>query len=221
MLALFIVEIRPEDLEIKNYVGRTAMCKIDEALWKSKNKLVSLKTFYYPDIGSEEVNDFKRELWLTSHMDHPNLVRFLGGSSDPPNLYIVTELVKNGSLWEILHDKQRILPGPLRLRMAYELAQGMAYLHSKNILHRDLKSENVLVGQIDPPGTEPVVKIANLGIARWKRPTADITMTAGRGTQQWSTVHPLLTTRLSSSLISLFFSGTGGNAREQRLFVPS
>lgn len=80
-------------------------------------------------------------------MDHPNVIKFLGGCSDPPHLHMVTEIMKSGSLWDVLHDEKRYLSGDLRLRMALEIAAGMTYLHQRNVLHRDLKSENILVSQ--------------------------------------------------------------------------
>lgn len=54
-----------------------------------------------------------------SQLDHPNMIRFLGGNGEPPNAYLVTELVENGSLWELLHDRKKIIPWTMRMRIAY------------------------------------------------------------------------------------------------------
>lgn len=51
-------------------------------------------------------------------MDHPNLIRFLGGKGEPPQVYLVTEIVENGSLWDLLRDKKRGMPWHLRARVA-------------------------------------------------------------------------------------------------------
>ncbi|KAL6070956.1 Serine/threonine-protein kinase HT1 [Balamuthia mandrillaris] len=177
------VNIPLEELEIQEQLGRGALCRVDKAVWKKQNMVVAVKTFYCPDLVPQELADFRRELWLTSQMDHPNLIRFVGGSSEPPHLYLVTELVENGSLWDILHKEEFELTWELRLQMALEIASGMKYLHDKNVLHRDLKSENLLVGDLD--GTGPVIRIADLGVARWRRPSVDTPMTMGRGTQVW------------------------------------
>jgi serine/threonine protein kinase len=64
-----------------------------------------------------------------------------------PNLCIVTEFAKNGSLHTILHDPSMRLPWHQRLRMLRDAALGVHYLHSLSpcIVHRDLKPANLLV----------------------------------------------------------------------------
>jgi hypothetical protein len=47
------------------------------------------------------------------------MIRFLGGSGDPQNAYLVTELVENGSLWDLLHDRKRVIPWAMRIKIAY------------------------------------------------------------------------------------------------------
>lgn len=125
-------------------------------------------------------------------MNQPNIISFHGGSNEPPDLYLVTEYLEGSSLWDVLHDKRQELPWDLRLRIATEVAQGMAYLHEKNVIHRDLKSESiVLINLGDPASNQVVAKISDLGIARWKQPIDDVVLTMGRGTPQWSTTKPL------------------------------
>lgn len=183
------VQIELSELEVGQQIGHGTLCKVHKALWKAKNQNVALKTFHCPDLVPEELADFKRELWLTSQLDHPNMIRFLGGNGEPPNAYLVTELVENGSLWELLHDRKKIIPWTMRMRIAYEIADGMAYLHDKSVLHRDLKSENILIaGDLRRPAERdsPMVKIADLGMSRWMRAKGNKSvLTMGRGTSQW------------------------------------
>lgn len=58
---------------------------------------------------------------------------------------LVQEYVSGGSLHRILQNKAIELLWPTRVKMALEIAQALLFLHSRNILHRDLKAENVLV----------------------------------------------------------------------------
>ncbi len=59
--------------------------------------------------------------------------------------FLVTELMELGSLTSILQDEATDLPWPLRQRIAFEIASGMALVHSLGRMHRDLKSGNILV----------------------------------------------------------------------------
>lgn len=58
---------------------------------------------------------------------------------------LVQEYVSGGSLHRILQNKAIELLWPTRVRMALEIAQALLFLHSRNVLHRDLKAENVLI----------------------------------------------------------------------------
>ncbi|GKV37554.1 hypothetical protein SLEP1_g45575 [Rubroshorea leprosula] len=78
---------------------------------------------------------------------HPNIVRFIGAVDRPPNLSIVTEFIQGRNLDAILHDPSCQIDKEHKIRMALDVARGMNYLHTHEpmIVHRDLKSPNLLV----------------------------------------------------------------------------
>ena len=92
----------------------------------------------------------RAEVGLLATLRHPNTVAFVGVCSAPPA--IITELCGRGSLTDVLSAAKcypASLPWPMRLRMTIDAAAGLHHLHSQSppILHRDLKSPNLLVAQ--------------------------------------------------------------------------
>ena len=97
-----------------------------------------------------EEKAFVREASILERLvDCPYIIRFLGLCIDPGHYAIVMEYVEYGNLGHLLVDgDSAIKQWDCRIRMALEIAKGMNYLHSlqPQIIHRDLKTMNVLVG---------------------------------------------------------------------------
>ena len=106
---------------------------------------------------------------------HPSIVRLFGLCTEDP-FCIAMELaeyeldcgdskVKCTSLYhmnEQLRGHRMELPWKIRFRLAKEIAAGLDYLHSRNVLHRDIKSPNILLDR------HCQVKISDFGLARWR-----------------------------------------------------
>eukprot|EP00163_Fabomonas_tropica_P014094 TRINITY_DN2573_c0_g1_i4.p1 TRINITY_DN2573_c0_g1~~TRINITY_DN2573_c0_g1_i4.p1 ORF type:complete len:119 (-),score=31.14 TRINITY_DN2573_c0_g1_i4:239-595(-) len=84
----------------------------------------------------------------------------MGACTTPPHLCMVTEFIRKGNLRKILNDDDLELSWSQRVKIANDTARGMVYLHSKKIIHRDMKSYNLLVD--DHWNT----KVCDFGIAR-------------------------------------------------------
>ena len=121
---------------------------------------------------------FNDNIKFIKNCRHPNICLLMGACLQPPSLCLVVELVAKGSLWEVLR-KALPMDTRLSLRFARDTAQGMNYLHhfSPPILHRDLKSPNLLVDSAFH------IKISDFGLARVRAHCQ--TMTGNCGTVQW------------------------------------
>jgi hypothetical protein len=76
---------------------------------------------------------------------HPNVVKLVGVCTAPPHLALVTEFCARGSLYGLLHSPTTYLTWSQIIYMCLGAARGMAHLHRCRVLHRDLKSGNLLV----------------------------------------------------------------------------
>ncbi|KAJ8738003.1 hypothetical protein PYW08_000598 [Mythimna loreyi] len=109
-------------------------------------------------------------------LNHENIVQFKGVSTNGPSSCIIMEFCQYGPLFEYIHSGSSFLPAQI-LKWAKEIAQGMSYLHVNKIIHRDLKSPNILIAD------NLVVKVSDFGTSReWNDVSAVMSFT---GTVAW------------------------------------
>ena len=103
---------------------------------------------------------------------HPNVVLLLAACPTPPKLAIVMEYVGGGSLYYHLYINKTTLTNEDIAKLGADISRGLQYLHSINILHRDLKSKNVLLTSATPIGQ---AKLCDFGLARLRLESATMT----------------------------------------------
>ncbi|ONK75072.1 uncharacterized protein A4U43_C03F13030 [Asparagus officinalis] len=138
-----------ENLSEKYIIGYGASSTVYKCVLKNC-KPVAIKRLYshYP----HSLKEFETELETVGSIKHRNLVSLQGYSLSPYGNLLFYDYMENGSLWDLLHGpiKKKKLDWPTRLRIALGSAQGLAYLHhdcSPRIIHRDVKSSNILLGK--------------------------------------------------------------------------
>ncbi|KAK8962657.1 Serine/threonine-protein kinase HT1 [Platanthera guangdongensis] len=121
-------------------------------------------------------SSFQQEVAVWNKLDNSNITKFVGASMGTTELKIpsngqtllpsraccvVLEYVAGGTLKQyLIKHSRRKLPYMVVIQLALDLARGLSYLHSKKIVHRDVKTENMLLT------TSRNVKIADFGVAR-------------------------------------------------------
>ncbi|CAB4261377.1 unnamed protein product [Prunus armeniaca] len=143
---------------------------------------VAIKILERPENDPEKAQvmeqQFQQEVKMLAALKHPNIVRFIGGCRKPMVWCIVTEYAKGGSVRQFLMKRQsRSVPLKLAVKQALDVARGMAYVHALGLIHRDLKSDNLLIF------SDKSIKIADFGVARIEVQTEG--MTPETGTYRW------------------------------------
>ncbi|KAG9400492.1 hypothetical protein AC1031_010711 [Aphanomyces cochlioides] len=166
-----------KELTMGELIGQGAFGTVHKATWRGT--LVAVKILQVQHLSPDVLEEFETEVHIMSVLRHPNICLLMGACMDPPTRCLVVEYLPKGSLWCVLRQPGVDISLKKQLGFALDTALGMHYLHTFDppILHRDLKSPNLLVD-----GSYRL-KISDFGLARVK--AHHQTMTGNCGTTQW------------------------------------
>lgn len=150
-------EIPRESLRLEKKLGAGQFGEVWLATFKNHTK-VAVKTM---KPGTMSVEAFLMEANLMKALQHDKLVRLNAVVTKEEPIYIITELMSKGSLLDFLKSEEgNRIQLPKLIDFSAQIAEGMAYIESKNYIHRDLRAANILVSGM------LVCKIADFGLAR-------------------------------------------------------
>ena len=152
-------EIIGNRYQVTKLIGKGGMAEVFLAWDSILNREVAIKVLK-SDMSDDEValERFKREAGATTQLSHPNIVDVYDVGDDGDKHYIVMEFVKGYTLKQLI-KKRGAIPYKEAVWMIKQLAGALMEAHRKGIIHRDVKSQNVL---IKPDGT---IKLSDFGIA--------------------------------------------------------
>ena len=148
-------EIDRRQIRLIRCLGAGQFGEVWEGLWNSTTT-VAVKTLKTGIVSPQE---FLQEAALMKKLRHPKLIQLYAVCTREEPIFIITELMKYGSLLEYLRGEGHSLQQNQLIDMSAQVAAGMAYLESRNYIHRDLAARNILVGD------HMMCKVADFGLA--------------------------------------------------------
>ncbi|KAJ8773803.1 hypothetical protein K2173_008266 [Erythroxylum novogranatense] len=173
-------EIDPKKLLLNHVIARGTYATVHGALYEGRKVAVKVLDWGQEDIRTKSEIDtlrraFMQEVSVWNKLDHPNICKFMGAFMGPSGIEIntnngtlaahmcgvVTEYCPGGTLKSHLTENlESRLAFSTVMDFALDLARGLVYLHSRNLVHRDLKTENMLLDE------NQTLKITDFGVAR-------------------------------------------------------
>uniref|UniRef100_A0A8B9TNG3 LIM domain kinase 1 n=1 Tax=Anas platyrhynchos TaxID=8839 RepID=A0A8B9TNG3_ANAPL len=148
----------PPDLIHGEVLGKGCFGQAIKVTHRETGEVMVMKELIRFD--EETQRTFLKEVKVMRCLEHPNVLKFIGVLYKEKRLNFITEYIKGGTLRGLIKSMDSHYPWSQRVSFAKDIAAGMAYLHSMNIIHRDLNSHNCLVRE------NKSVVVADFGLAR-------------------------------------------------------
>ena len=167
-------------LQLEEVVGRGGFGKVYAALLSSKP--VAFKKLLYQRISRRRMENFKKEVAVLSAIDHPNVIKMIGAVIEENNIGIVMEYLRC-SLFRAVFVDCSLRDAGKKHTIISQVASGLEHLHTKNIAHCDIKSENILLDWNDN------AKLCDFGLSALKNEASSSQSNfapPGQGTPRYS-----------------------------------
>jgi len=140
---LDLKEISPHHIEFVNKIGNGKFGLVFSARYKSRN--VAVKQVIPEMVTMSTVMSFVGECHILSRLKHRNVAECVGVMLRPTQICLVVEFASVGNLRLVLRETKNLTWRREKKNILLQVCSGMQYLHSMDIIHRDIKAENILV----------------------------------------------------------------------------
>jgi len=162
-----IIELSTEFLDVNDLVfgevlGHGGFGSVYAGQYRGQSVAIKKLHTTAEGVSPSQLEDFRKEVSNLQALKHPRLVAFVGAGYSAFSVCIVTELMSNGSLYNLLHQRQHKLARSEQWNVSLNIAEGVSFLHSRTppFVHRDLKSLNVVMD------TALSAKLCDFGLAQ-------------------------------------------------------
>ncbi|CAF0710394.1 unnamed protein product [Brachionus calyciflorus] len=161
--------IEDEELIYKKYelgrkLGQGSFGVVYELKNKETDEKFAIKIINKEKCGYKSTIGFENEVNIMKSVTHKNLIRLEEVFETKKKLYLITELCEAGELARWLKKQKQISENHARILMR-QIVDAISYLHKHDIVHRDLKLENILIKEFDTDSDNFLVKITDFGLS--------------------------------------------------------
>jgi serine/threonine-protein kinase len=159
MADTMVGELIAERYELEELVGKGGMSSVYRAKDRLLERRVAIKLLHeHYSRDDDYVERFRREARAAAQLSHPNIVTVIDRGEDGGRQFIVFEYIDGQNLKQLVESQGR-LPVRTALELGIEIGRALAFAHAGGLVHRDVKPQNVLLGNGE-------VKVTDFGIAR-------------------------------------------------------
>lgn len=166
-----------KDLKQGKRLGAGGFGIVYRGTWQGKD--VAIKKLKMVQLSPALKKDFVNEVVAMARLKHARVIQLHGVCDDPGHYAMIMDFMPNGDLYGLLSNKSRELKWEMRWQLALDVAEGLAYLHRMQVLHRDMKSQNILLDK------EMRAKITDFGLAKIRQKTKSIYTNTMKGSLPW------------------------------------
>jgi len=150
-----------EKYDIGDELGRGAFSVVKKCVSKNSGKTYAVKVIEKKNVG-QDMARLRTEIEILKRVKHPNIIRLKEIRENEDTLFIVTEIVTGGELFDKIVELGAYTEADAA-KLVLKMVSAIDYLHDMNIVHRDLKPENLLL-----KSTEDVseIKLADFGLSK-------------------------------------------------------
>lgn len=144
-----------------NLLGKGGFGEVKKVIHKLTNNARAMKIIKRDNVDESFMAALNSEIKILQMLDHPNIVKLYEVYQDPKNIYMITEYLEGGELFDMIL-KSRNFNENIAAKIMKQVLSAVAYCHSKKIVHRDLKPENLLLASND----SFEIKVIDFGLSR-------------------------------------------------------
>ena len=150
------------DFEIRGKLGSGSFADVYKAVHRVTGREVAVKAIALSKMNEKLEKNLESEIAILRKIEHPNVVSLIGLQKSQRHMYLIMEMCAGGDLHKYIRKHSPLRESTIRTFMRH-LSNGLRVLWSSNLVHRDLKPQNLLLSEDSPNAT---LKIADFGFAR-------------------------------------------------------